>query len=64
MRIAAKYRKANYCELLYYEGNTEEPLSKAVYVRFYLNKGKDKQENQVTHTYALIQAKSFMGVTK
>ena len=38
----------------------EEPLSSAVYVRFYLSKIKDKQEKQVTHTYKLIEAKRFM----
>ena len=42
----------------------EEPLSKAVYVCFYSNKVKNKHEKQVTHTYALIQAKSFMEATK
>ena len=42
----------------------EEPLSRAVYVLFYSNKVKDKQEKQVTHTYALIEAKSFMKATK
>ena len=26
---------------------------------FFSNKGKDKQENQVKHTYALIEAKFF-----
>ena len=41
-----------------------EPLSKAVHVRFYSNKVKDKQEKQVTHTYPLINAKSFMKGTK
>ena len=42
----------------------EEPLSKAVYVRFYANKVKDKQEKQVTHTYPLIDTKRFMEATK
>ena len=42
----------------------EEPLSRAVYVRFHLNKVKDKQEKQVTHTYNLIEAKGFMEATK
>ena len=37
----------------------EQPLSRAVYVRFYSNKVKDKQKNQVKHTYALIEAKFF-----
>ena len=41
-----------------------EPLSRAVYVRFYSNKVKDKQEEQVTHTYNLIEAKRFMEATK
>ena len=35
-------------------------MSRAVYVRFYSNKVKDKQEQQVMHTYNLIEAKSFM----
>ena len=34
------------------------------YVTFYLNKGKDKQKKQVTHTYSLIKAKVFMEATK
>ena len=42
----------------------EEPLSKDVSVRFYLNKVKDKQEKQVTRTYHLIEAKGFMDATK
>ena len=42
----------------------EEPLSRAVYVRFFANKVKDKQEKQVTHTYNLIEAKRFMETTK
>ena len=41
-----------------------EPFSRAVYVRFCSNKLKDKQEKQVTHTYHLIEAKSFMEDTK
>ena len=40
----------------------EEPLLRAVYVRFYLNKVKDKQEEQVTHAYNLNDG--FMEVTK
>ena len=42
----------------------ESALSRAVYVSFYLNKIKDKQENQVAHTYKLIEAKFFMKATK
>ena len=42
----------------------EEPLSRAVYVRFYSSINKDKQEKQVTHTYKLIEAKHFMEATK
>ena len=42
----------------------EEPFSRAVYVPFYSNKVKDKQEMQVTHTYALIEAKIFMEAKK
>ena len=56
-----------YCTLqtLHLKGkNDEEPLSSAVDVRFYTNKVKDKQETQVTHTYNLIEAKSFMEATK
>ena len=34
------------------------------YVTFYSNKFKDKQEKQVTHTYPLIEAKSFREATK
>ena len=41
----------------------ESALSRAVYVSFYLNKIKDKQENQVPHTYKLIEAKIFMEET-
>ena len=42
----------------------EEPLSGAVFVRFYSNKVKDKHEKQFTHTYNLIEAKDFMEATK
>ena len=42
----------------------EEPLSRAVYARFFSNKVKDKQEKQVTHTYKLSKAKGFMKATK
>ena len=38
----------------------EEPLSRAVYVPFYSNKVKDKQQMQATHSYALIEAKICM----
>ena len=38
----------------------EEPLSRAVYVRFYSSKVNDKQEKQGTHTYKLCEAKRFM----
>ena len=36
----------------------------AVYVPFYSNKIKDKQEKQVTHTYTLIEAKLFVEAAK
>ena len=42
----------------------EKPLSWAVYVRFCTSKVKDKQEKKVSHTYNLIEAKSFMEATK
>ena len=42
----------------------EKSLSGAVYVCFYSNKIKGKQEKQVTHTYPLIEAKIFMETTK
>ena len=42
----------------------EKTLSGAVYVCFYSNKVKGKQEKQVTHTYALIEGKIFMVTTK
>ena len=38
----------------------KESLSRAVDVRFFSSKVKDKQEKQVMHTYNLIEAKSFM----
>ena len=41
-----------------------EPLSRAVYVRFYSSKVKDKQEKHVPHTYKLIEAKRFMETTE
>ena len=42
----------------------EETLSRALYVPFYSNKVKDKQEKQVNHTYALIEAKILMQAKK
>ena len=42
----------------------EKTLSGAVYVCIYSNKVKGKQEKQVTHTYALIEANIFMETTK
>ena len=36
----------------------------AAYVPFYSNKVKDKEEKQVTHTYALRQVKIFMEAAK
>ena len=36
----------------------------AVYVPFYSNKVKDKQAEQVNHTYNLIETKIFMTATK
>ena len=52
-------------QTLHFKGKAaEESLSGAVYVRFYSKKVKDKEENQVTHTYPLIKAKRFMEATK
>ena len=42
----------------------EKSLYRAVFVPFYSNNVYDKQEKQVTHTYPLIKAKSFMEATK
>ena len=42
----------------------EKTLSGAVYVCFYSNKVKGKEEKQVTHTYPLIEAKNFMETEK
>ena len=42
----------------------KEPIYRAVYVSFYSNKVKYKQERHVTHTYNLIEAKGFMEATK
>ena len=42
----------------------KEPLSRAAYVPFYLNKVKDQQEMQATHTYNLIKGKIFMEAKK
>ena len=53
----------NYCvlETLHLKGKAaKEPLHRAVYVRFYTNKVKHKQEKEVTHTYNLIEVKGFM----
>ena len=56
---------AHYIYTLHLRGKAdEEPLSRAVYLSFYLSKIKDKQEKQVTHTYELIEAKIFMEATK
>ena len=52
------------CNLHFKGQAAEEPLPRAVYVPFYSNKVKDKQEKQVTHTYKLIEAKGFMEATK
>ena len=52
-------------ETLHFKGKAgEKTLTGAVYVCFYSNKVKGKQERQVTHTYNLIQAKMFMETTK
>ena len=52
-------------ETLHFKGKADEKtLSKAVYICFYSNKVKGKQEKQVTHTYPLIEAKIFMETTK
>ena len=56
-----------YCgmETLHFKGKAgEKTLTGAVYVCFYSNKVKGKQEKQVTHTYPLIEAKIFMETTK
>ena len=64
-RKVKKKKKSKFRLSTTLKGNAvEEPLSKAVYVRFYSKKVKNKQEKQVTHTYALIQAKSFMEATQ
>ena len=42
----------------------KKTLSRAVYICFYSNNDKGKQEKQVTHTYPLIEAKIFMETTK
>ena len=50
---------------LHFKGKAgEKTLTGAVYVCFFSNKVKGKQEKQVTHTYNLIQAKSFVETTK
>ena len=52
-------------ETLHFKGKAgESTLTGAVYVCFYSNKVKGKQEKQVTHTYPLIEAKIFMATTK
>ena len=52
-------------EILHFKSKAgEKTLSGAVYVCFYSNKVKGKQEKQVTHTYPLIEAKIFMETTK
>ena len=52
-------------ETLHFKGKAgEKTLSGAVYVCFYSNKVKRKQEKEVTHTYTLIQVKIFMETTK
>ena len=56
-----------YCgiQTLHFKGKAgEKTLSAAVYVCFYSNKVKGKQEKKVTHTYNLIEAKIFMKATK
>ena len=56
-----------YCgmETLHFKGKAgEKTMTGAVYVYFYSNKVKGKQEKQVTHTYPLIQAKIFRETTK
>ena len=52
-------------ETLHFKGKAgEKTLTGAVYIWFYSNKVKGKQEKQVTYTYNLIQAKIFMETTK
>ena len=56
-----------YCgiETLHFKDKAgEKTLSGTVYVCFYSNKVKGKQEKQVKHTYPLIVAKIFMETTK
>ena len=51
-------------ETLHLQGKTaEKPKYRAVYVPFYSNKVKDKQQKQVTNTYHLIEANNFMEAT-
>ena len=42
----------------------KEPLYRAVYIFFFSNTVKHKQEKQDMHTYNLIEAKSFYGSEK
>ena len=52
-------------ETLDLKGNAaEEPLYRTVYVPFFSNSVKHKQEKQGMHTYNLIEAKSFYGSEK
>ena len=52
-------------ETVHFKGKAgEKTLTGAVYVCFYWNKVKGKQEKQVTDTYNLIEAKIFMEMTK
>ena len=56
-----------YCgiETLPFKGKAgENTLSGAVYVCFYSNKVKGKEEKQVTHTYPLMEGMIFMETTK
>ena len=56
-----------YCgiETVHFKGKAgKKTLSQDVNVCFYSNKVKGKQEKQVRHTYALIEAKTFMETTK
>ena len=56
-----------YCgiETLHLKGKAGEKTSSgAVYVCFYSNKVKGKQEKQVTHTYPLIEGTILMATTK
>ena len=43
---------------------SSQRIEEKIYCAVYLNKIEDKQENQVAHTYKLIEAKIYMEATK